>query len=175
MQFALAGDGNDRLDRFRFGYGGLWQSGIAGAELGVMTMKNLVIGALTGAVAFAALGATAQAHPYHASGYAGVGWRFDASRCPDLVEDARDRREDRRDRRYDNGRRDRFEDRADRRENRRDERVTVCPARAWVWDGPRKGARNAARPSRATIFYDARSRQYYRYGPNRTRVTIVLR
>ena len=99
--------------------------------------------------------APAQAHAVPA--YAGQ-WRFEPSRCPDLVEDWRDRRESRR----------------DRRESRRDERVTVCPASAWVWDGPRR-YRPAARPVEAAVYYDWRARHYYRYGPDRVRVTVVLR
>ncbi|MEO1014070.1 MAG: hypothetical protein AAFX08_02665 [Pseudomonadota bacterium] len=101
-------------------------------------------------------------------------WRFDAARCPDLVEDYRDRRESVRDRRVDRGPLDRLEDRVDRRESRRDERVTVCPASAWVWEGPRRG-RRAARPNRAIVYYDAVGRGYFRYGPNRSRVTVVIR
>ncbi len=101
-------------------------------------------------------------------------WRLDPARCPDLVEDYRDRRESVRDRRVNRGPLDRAEDRIDRRESRRDERVTVCPASAWVWDGPRRGAR-AARPARAAVYYDLAGRGYYRYGPNRARVAVVIR
>ncbi|MEM8772027.1 MAG: hypothetical protein AAGD92_10300 [Pseudomonadota bacterium] len=100
-------------------------------------------------------------------------WRFEPSRCPDLVEDYRDRRESRRDRRVNNGPLDRIEDRIDRRESRRDERVTVCPASAWVWDGPRRY--RTARPAAAAVYYDGRDRAYFRYGPKRARVTVVVR
>jgi len=103
--------------------------------------------------------------------YAGE-WRLDPRRCPDLVEDYRDRRESRRDERYDHGPLDRIEDRIDRRESRRDERVTVCPRSAWVWHG--RGYR-AARPAAAAVYYDGRARHYYRRGPNRARVTVVVR
>ena len=103
-------------------------------------------------------------------------WRFEPSRCPDLVEDYRDRRESRRDERFDRGPLDRLEDRVDRRESRRDERVTVCPASAWVWDGPRR--HRPARPAAAIVYYDARARHYYHYGHHhrgpRGRVHIVF-
>lgn len=99
-------------------------------------------------------------------------WRLDASRCPDLVEDVRDRHESRRDERYDHGRRDRIEDRIDRRESRRDERVTVCPRRAWVWHG--RGYR-PARPEAAIIYFDARERHFYRFGPRQARIRVVVR
>ena len=99
-------------------------------------------------------------------------WRLDASSCPDLVEDVRDRRESRRDERYDHGRRDRVEDRIDRRESRRDERLTVCPRRAWAWHG--RGYRSA-RPEAAVIYYNARERHFYRYGPRRARIRVVVR
>lgn len=103
-------------------------------------------------------------------------WRFYPERCPDLVEDWRDRRESRRDERYDSGPRDRAEDRRDRRESRRDERVTVCPASAWVWandgDGPR-GYRTT-RPAVAPVYYDWRERRYYRYGADRVRIFVAL-
>lgn len=103
--------------------------------------------------------------------YAGE-WRLDPARCPDLVEDRRDRQESRRDERYDRGPLDRAEDRADRRESRRDESVTVCPRSAWVWNG---GRYRTARPAAAAIYYDRNARHYYRYGPNRARVRIVVR
>ena len=99
------------------------------------------------------------AHAGHGSGE----WRFEPARCPDLIEDIRDRRESRRDERYDYGRFDRLEDRLDRRESRRDERVTVCPRSAWVWDGPRRY--RTARPAALTVYYDRHARRYYRYGP----------
>ena len=107
--------------------------------------------------------------------YAAGEWRFHPDRCPDLVEDHRDRRESRRDERYDRGPLDRIEDRIDRRESRRDERVTVCPASAWVWHGPRGYRARIARPVAAAVYYNARDRHYYRYGPDRVRVRIVIR
>ena len=103
--------------------------------------------------------------------YAGE-WRLDPARCPDLVEDRRDRRESRRDERYDRGPLDRIEDRVDRRESRRDERVTVCPRSAWVWHG---GGRRAARPVAATVYYDPIDAVYFRKGPRGARVRVVVR
>lgn len=99
-------------------------------------------------------------------------WRFHADRCPDLVEDVRDRRESRRDEHYDRGPVDRIEDRADRRESRRDESVTICPASAWVWHG--HSHVRPARPAAVTVYYDARKRHYYRVGPNRARVRVFI-
>jgi len=121
------------------------------------------------AVGLAALGAGCASAGQAA--YAGE-WRLNPARCPDLVEDVRDRRESRRDERYDRGPIDRLEDRADRRESRRDERVTICPASAWEWRG--RGAR-VARPAAAAIYYDARDRHYYRHGRDRVRVRVVVR
>lgn len=98
-------------------------------------------------------------------------WRFSADRCPDLVEDRRDRAESRRDERYDNGPADRAEDRADRRESRRDERVTECPPDAWSYYGPNNG-RRAQRPGPVAVYYDRNDRYYYRDGPNGARIRI---
>ncbi len=125
------------------------------------------LGSTAAAAAFATIAGCASAP----AAYAGE-WRFVPSRCPDLVEDVRDRRESRRDERYDHGPLDRLEDRLDRRESRRDERVTVCPASAWVWGGPRRY--RAARPAAVAVYYDARARHYYRYGPRRTHIHIRL-
>lgn len=109
-----------------------------------------------------------------ASGPAHAGeWRFHPERCPDLVEDVRDRRESRRDERYDHGLRDRAEDRADRRESRRDERVTVCPKTAWVHHGSSK--HRSARPAAIVIYYDPYKHQYYRYGSGGARIFIAFR
>lgn len=136
-------------------------------------MKGRVAHIAAGCFGLFAVGCVAAPAP----AYAGE-WRFVPSRCPDLVEDWRDRRESRRDERYDYGPLDRAEDRRDRRESRRDERVTVCPASAWVWaghgEGPR-GYRPVVRPAAAAVYYDWRAHHYYRYGPDRTRVTVVLR
>ena len=129
------------------------------------------IGGMTTTVfvaAFATMGC-ASAHPTRAAGE----WRFQPSRCPDLVEDVRDRRESRRDERYDRSVADVIEDRIDRRESRRDERVTVCPASAWVWSGPARY--RTARPASVVVYYDRRDRHYYRYGPKRARVRVAIR
>ncbi len=99
-------------------------------------------------------------------------WRLHAARCPDLVEDVRDRQESRRDERYDHGRLDRIEDRVDRHESRRDERVTYCPASAWVWHGRGKPSRS---PAAKAIYYDAGKRQYFRYGQRQSRIRVVVR
>lgn len=127
-----------------------------------------LIAALSAAVVIAGC---ASAPPVHA-GHGAYSWRFDASRCPDLVEDYRDRRESRRDERRDYSRRDVREDRRDRRESRRDERVTVCPESAWVFDGPRRY--RTKRPAAAVIYYDARDRHYFYDGRERVRVRIVF-
>lgn len=115
-----------------------------------------------------AAGCVSAAGPAHAGQ-----WRFYPERCPDLVEDVRDRRENRRDERVDRGLLDRAEDRADRRESRRDERVTVCPKTAWVYHG--KARHRAARPGAIAIYYDPHKHQYYRYGSDRTRILIAFK
>ncbi len=119
-----------------------------------------------GAIVVFAVGCVNSVQPAHAGE-----WRINAARCPDLVEDIRDRRESRRDERYDHGPLDRIEDRIDRRESRRDERVTVCPRRAWVWHG--RGFR-PARPAAVRLYFDAHDRYYYRYGPRRARIAVVV-
>ncbi len=127
------------------------------------------LGSTAAAAAIVTIVGCASAPAAHSGQGAGV-WRFEPSRCPDLVEDVRDRRESRRDERYDRGPLDRLEDRLDRRESRRDERVTVCPASAWVWDGPRRY--RSARPAAAAVYYDRRARRYYRYGPRNAHIHI---
>ena len=129
-----------------------------------------IIHSLFGAgVALTLSAGCASADPGHGS------WRFNPAACPDLVEDYYDRRESRRDRRYNAGPLDRLEDRLDARESRRDERVTVCPASAWQWHGPRSAKRYVARPARAAVYYNPYDRRYYRHGPNRVRVNIVVK
>lgn len=125
------------------------------------------LGSIAAGAVFVTIAGCASAPAAHAGH-----WRFEPSRCPDLVEDYRDRRESRRDERYDYSRRDVIEDRIDRWESRRDEAVTVCPARAWVWDGPKRY--RTARPAGVRIYYDARARHYYRHGPRRARLHIVF-
>lgn len=126
------------------------------------------LGSTTAAVIVTLAGCASASDSYAGQG-AGA-WRFDPARCPDLVEDIRDRRESRRDERYDHGRLDRLEDRLDRRESRRDERITICPKSAWVWDGPRQY--RAARPAAVTVYYDTRARRYFRYGPRNAHIHI---
>lgn len=131
-----------------------------------MLVKSARIAA--GCFGLFAVGCVSAPEPAHAAG----GWRLDLARCPDLVEDRRDRRESRRDERYDSGPWDRAEDRRDRRESRRDERVTVCPASAWRWDGPRRY--RTARPVAASIYYDWGQRRYYRYRADSVKVVVAL-
>ena len=128
-----------------------------------MRREKFVLGSV---IAAALLAGPAAAHPADVKG----AWRLDAARCPDLVEDRRDRRESRRDERVNNGRLDRLEDRADRRESRRDERVTVCPRSAWVWTGAERN--RTKRPAAVKVYYDTAARSYYRLGPNRVRIVI---
>ncbi|WP_306253075.1 hypothetical protein [Parvularcula sp. IMCC14364] len=101
-------------------------------------------------------------------------WVLDAARCPDLVEDRRDRRESRRDEAFDRNRRDVIKDRLDRRESRRDEMVTRCPASAWVWQGPAwRNCVHPARPASVRVYYKSKSRSYYRYGNQNRRVVVI--
>ncbi len=143
-------------------------------------MINLVA-SLGAAAAAACVAGCGHRHAHAAPAYVGPayvaaapsgGWRLDPTRCPDLVEDVRDRRESRRDRRVNRGPLDRIEDRVDRRESRRDERVTVCPNSAWVWTGGR--AARSARPAAAPIYFDPLERRYYRLAPRGGRVFIVV-
>lgn len=79
-------------------------------------------------------------------------WAVDLGRCPDHLEDIRDRFEDRFDQRVTTSRRDRLEDIRDRRENRRDERITVCPSRSLVFlPGPRGKAKPHRPPERVRL------------------------
>lgn len=105
--------------------------------------------------------ANAQPAPYVAYGKTS-GWVLNPAKCPDLVEDWRDRRESRRDEAYDHGPRDVIEDWVDRRESRRDEAVTNCPARAWEWRGGRYIAHtHGPRPSYVKIYYHPHRKTYY--------------
>lgn len=85
------------------------------------------------ALALIAGAAAACAAPAAPAAHAGVygEWRLVAPRCPDLVEDRRDRRI--------------VWSRADLREDRRDARVVRCPASALIWV-PGAGARRAVAP-----------------------------
>ncbi len=119
--------------------------------------------------------AAANAHPpARQVHYAPNGsWVLNPNKCPDLVEDRRDRRESRRDEAYDRGRRDVIEDWFDRRESRRDEAVTNCPASAWEWHGPRYRPHvHPVRPVHVQIYYHPQKRIYYRRNGHRR---IVVR
>lgn len=131
-------------------------------------MNSIIVQMSAGLMGFVAVGCVSAPQ----SAAAGE-WRFHPERCPDLVEDVLDRRESRRDERYDRGPGDVIEDYIDRQESRRDESVTVCPRSAWVWYGDR-GYRYA-RPAAVTVYYDRHDRHYYRYGPKRARIRVVVR
>lgn len=79
-------------------------------------------------------------------------WAVDLGRCPDHLEDIRDRFESRADQRRDVSRADVREDVRDRRESRRDERVTNCPSSSLVFL-PRAPGRAEAwrRPNRVKL------------------------
>jgi len=120
---------------------------------------------------------TASAHPHYAAAPSAKGsskgqWVLNPRKCPDLVEDWRDRQESRRDEAYDRGPRDVAEDWRDRRESRRDEAVTVCPASAWEWHGPAyKRHYHAPRPVKVNVYYSPkRKRHYHRYRGKRVTV-----
>ena len=116
-----------------------------------------------------ALSVPACAAPDHEPRTVAAGaWRLNPAKCPDLVEDRRDRRESRRDERRTYSRADRREDIRDRRESRRDEAVTVCPRSAWEWRG---AGRASSRPAAVTIYFDDVG--YYRY-TNGRRVAVVF-
>ncbi len=101
-------------------------------------------------------------------------WAFVPSRCPDLVEDRRDRRESIRDEAFDRGPVDVYEDYIDRKESRRDEAVTVCPASAWVWKGGvYKAKYHPARPAAAKVYYNHKKRTYFRYGTGKKHVVVI--
>jgi len=101
---------------------------------------------------------TSHAHPHSAHGY----WKLNPTKCPDLVEDWRDRRESRIDEAYDHGPRDVAEDIRDRLESRRDEAVTYCPPSAWEWHGPNyRPHYHAPRPVKVRVYYNPYRRHYY--------------
>ncbi len=80
-------------------------------------------------------------------------WAVDLGRCPDHLEDIRDRLEDRFDARRVTSARDLREDRRDARESRRDERVTVCPGQALVFNAAAPGrAKPWRRPEKITLY-----------------------
>ncbi len=95
-------------------------------------------------------------------------WVLNPNKCPDLVEDRRQRRAMRRDEAYDRGPVDVIEDWVERKEARRDEAVTRCPARAWEWHGPRYRAHyHPPRPKTVNIYYHPKKRTYYRHSGHR--------
>ncbi|HFB55060.1 MAG TPA: hypothetical protein ENJ46_03970 [Hellea balneolensis] len=104
----------------------------------------------------------AQAHPQ------GGQWVLNPYKCPDLVEDRRQRQAARYDEAYDRGPRDVYEDRIERRNMRRDEAVTHCPASAWEWRGPRYRVHyHAPRPVAVNIYYQPHKHRYYRHHGNK--------
>jgi len=111
---------------------------------------------------------SANAHSAHYSAHVKPKgqWVLNPRKCPDLVEDYRDRRESRRDEAFDRNRRDVVEDIRDRRESRRDEAVTVCPASAWDWHGSKYRANHhVARPVKVKVYYNPhKKRHYHKYG-----------
>jgi hypothetical protein len=118
-----------------------------------------LVGALSLAGCASAHAQPAYTHNYHANG----NWVLNPAKCPDLVEDWRDRRESRRDEAYDHNLRDVIEDWEDRRESRRDEAVTRCPASAWEWHGVKyRKHYHAPRPRRVHVYYHPHKRVYYR-------------
>jgi len=125
-----------------------------------MTSKTTLFALTIGLTMGLSACSTASAHSAHnESGY----WKLNPYKCPDLVEDWRDRRESRIDEAYDRGPRDVAEDIRDRRESRRDEAHTWCPASAWEWYGPAyKTHFHAPRPKYAKIYYNSHKKHYYR-------------
>ena len=92
-------------------------------------------------------------------------WRLNPHKCPDLMEDYRERQAMRRDEAVNHGPADVLEDRLERREARRDEAVTVCPASAWEWVGPPpRRAYWRKRPVAVKIYYHPHRHAYYRHG-----------
>ncbi len=140
-------------------------------------MKTIII-TLSACIALGA-GVSANAKPLHktvkyAAKYAAGGqWKLNPNKCPDLVEDRRQRRAMRRDEAHTYGLRDVIEDWNERENARQDEAVTNCPARAWEWVGPRyRPKHHAPRPVSGRIFYHPQKRVYYRaHGKRR----IVIR
>jgi len=113
--------------------------------------------------------ASAEAHPASHTAYGKSGkWVLNPAKCPDLVEDWRDRRESRRDEAYDHGPGDVIEDWVDRRESRRDEAVTYCPASAWEWRGSRYVVHShGPRPANVKVYFHPKKRTYYHRQGNR--------
>ncbi len=139
-----------------------------------MKLKNLIIALAIPFTLSACSSASAQSPHYHSANFKQNygGWVLNPRKCPDLVEDWRDRRESRWDEAYDRNRRDVIEDRIDRRESRRDEAVTICPASAWEWQGGTyKKHYHPKRPAKVKVFYSHAKRHHY-HNNRHTRVTI---
>jgi len=99
-------------------------------------------------------------------------WQLNPNKCPDLVEDKRQRRAMRRDEAHDKGPRDVIEDWVERKNARKDQAVTRCPASAWEWRGPRYRVKyHAPRPVSVNVYFHTKKRTYYRKNGNR-RVVI---
>ncbi|NNE57742.1 MAG: hypothetical protein HKN36_06505 [Hellea sp.] len=127
-----------------------------------MKLKLISVAIIVSLAGCASAG-TSHAHPHRApAGY----WKLNPLKCPDLVEDWRDRRESRIDEAYDRGPRDVREDIRDRIESRRDEAVTYCPPSAWEWHGPQYRPQiHAHRPVKVRVFYNPhRNHYYHRHG-----------
>ncbi len=101
-------------------------------------MLNLIKAAAVAGAVCTTGAACAYPAPVYPAAAAG-GWTLVAARCPDLVEDRRDRRI--------------TWSRADLREDRRDARRVRCPASAYVWTGPGRPAVRAAAVADAYILY----------------------
>ncbi|HHI88443.1 MAG TPA: hypothetical protein ENK01_00685 [Hellea balneolensis] len=121
--------------------------------------KHFLVLALMGTVLIGGCANTAHARPPE-RGY----WRLNPHKCPDLMEDYRERQAMRRDEAVYRGPVDVLEDRLQRREARRDEAVTQCPASAWEWVGPRPRAYWRPRPASVKIYYNPHRHHYYRTG-----------
>jgi len=133
---------------------------------------KLLLTAIIGGLSLTAC-ASANAGAPHVKYAANGQWVLNPNKCPDLVEDKRQRRAMRRDEAYDRSRRDVAEDRKERKNARRDEAVTNCPASAWEWHGPsyRKGY-HPVRPIKVNIYYQPSKRTYYRRNGNKK---VVIR
>lgn len=126
-------------------------------------MKTILATTLITLSMTACASANAHSQPHTVKYAANGNWVLNPNKCPDLVEDRRDRRESRRDEAYDRGPRDVIEDWVDRKESRRDEAITNCPASAWEWHGPRyRRNLHPKRPVRVQIYYQPHKRVYYR-------------
>jgi len=132
---------------------------------------KLLLAAMIGSLSLTAC-ANANAQAVHTKHAAHGQWVLNPNKCPDLVEDRRQRRAMRRDEAVDHSRRDVAEDWKERKNARRDEAVTNCPTSAWEWHGPhnRRNYR-PARPIKANIFYHPEKRIYYRKNGHK-KVTI---